>query len=56
MASTEPAMFVAATGTLDGTTFIQTDYWKLVYLPAHHHFVRNFAVLFEGASSGACGL
>ena len=55
MASTEPAMFVAASGTLDGTTFTQTDYWKLVYSPAHHHFVRNFAVLFEASISGACG-
>jgi hypothetical protein len=56
MASTEPAMFVAASGTLDGTTFTQTDYWKLVYLPAHHHFVRSFAVLFQTSISGACGL
>jgi hypothetical protein len=55
-ASTEPAMFVAASGTLDGTTFTQTDYWKLVYLPEHHHLVRNFAVLFEASISGACGL
>jgi hypothetical protein len=34
----------------------QRDYWKLVYNPAHHHFVRNFAVLFDSPIDGACGI
>jgi hypothetical protein len=56
MAGTEPALFVSATGTFGGTAFTQTDYWKLVYLPAHHHFTRNFALLFDAPINGACGL
>jgi hypothetical protein len=56
MASTEPAMFVAASGTLDGSSFAQSNYWKLIYRPEHHHFVRHFAVLFDTAISGSCGL
>lgn len=54
--STEPAAFVVASGTLDGVVFSQTDYWKLVYSPTHHHFTRTFAVLFDAPIGGACGL
>jgi hypothetical protein len=54
--SAMPAAFVAAQGTLDGTAFAQTDYWKLVYSAPHHHFVRHFAVFFDAPISGACGL
>jgi hypothetical protein len=56
MASTEPSSFVLASGNLDGTPFTQNDYWKLVYRPDHHHFTRHYAVLFENAIAGACGL
>ncbi len=48
--------FTAASGTLGGTAFAQTDYWKLVYSADHHHFIRNFAVLFAAPIGGACGL
>jgi|WetSurMetagenome_2_1015567.scaffolds.fasta_scaffold279905_2 hypothetical protein len=50
------AAFISATGRLDGTAFSQTDYWKLVYSGDHHHFTRNFAVLFDTPIGGACGL
>jgi hypothetical protein len=55
-ASTEPAMFVRATGTLDGVSFDVTDYWQLVYNPEHHHFQRHFAVVFDEPIGDACGL
>jgi hypothetical protein len=55
-ASTEPAAFVRASGTFRGVAFEQTNYWKLVYRPAHHHFERDFAVLFDTPIDGACGL
>ena len=55
MASTEPGAFVRAHGTFKGKAFDQRDYCKLVYNPAHHHFVRNFAVLFDSPIDGACG-
>lgn len=55
-ASTEPGAFVRASGTYRGQSFEQTDYFKLVYRPSHHHFERNFAVLFDSPIEGACGL
>jgi hypothetical protein len=56
MVSTEPSSFVYAGGTLDGTAFEQRSYWKLVYRPTHHHFTRDYAVLFDSPIGGACGL
>jgi hypothetical protein len=56
MASTEPGAFVLAEGELDDTEFSQDDYFKLVYNPEHHHFSRDFAVLFDAPIQGACGL
>lgn len=50
------SVFPRASGTLDGTPFSQTDYFKLVYSADHHHFVRSFAVLFDEPIGGACGL
>jgi hypothetical protein len=55
-ASTEPGAFVAARGTFRGVAFEQKNYFKLVYRPTHHHFERNFAVLFDEPIDGACGL
>lgn len=55
-ASTEPAMFVRAEGTLDDQPFVQTDYWKLVYNPEHHHFQRHFAVVFDEPVGDVCAL
>ncbi len=55
-ASTEPAAFVFASGHLRGVDFEQSNYFKLVYRPAHHHFERDFAVLFDEPIDGACGL
>lgn len=53
---TEPGSFVRATGIYRGTSFDQSDYYHLVYRPAHHHLVRNFAVLFSAPIEGACGV
>jgi hypothetical protein len=53
---TEPGEFVRASGTFRGVTFDQRDYFKLVYSPEHHHFVRNFAFFFDAPIVGACGL
>ena len=50
------AAFARATGALHGTAFTQTDYWKLIYSADHHHFGRNFAVLFDAPIGEACGL
>jgi hypothetical protein len=55
-ASTEPALFHFGSGTLDGTAFSQDDYYKLIYNPEHHHFSRDFIVLFDNPISSACGL
>ncbi|NMB74266.1 MAG: hypothetical protein GYA21_03950 [Myxococcales bacterium] len=55
-ASTEPGIFSRASGTLDGTAFDQRDYWRLIYNPAHHHFSRDAAVLFDTPIGPACGL
>lgn len=56
MAGTEPSSFVLASGTLDGKTFAQRDYWKLVYRPDHHHYTRHYGVLFDAPIAGVCGL
>ena len=56
MAGTEPGIFWHAEGVLDGVAFTVDDYWRLVYNPAHHHFTRNFAVLFDSPIGAACGL
>jgi hypothetical protein len=55
-ASTEPGAFVGASGVFRGIAFEQTNYFKLVYRPAHHHFERDFAVLFDEPIDGACGI
>jgi hypothetical protein len=55
-ASTEPAIFLWAEGQLDTASFEQHDYYKLIYNPQHHHFSRDFAVLFDSSISGACGI
>jgi len=55
-ASTEPGAFVRASGTYEDESFDQQSYWKLVYNPQHHHFVRDFAVLFDAPIHGACGI
>jgi hypothetical protein len=56
MASTEPALFVRSLGTLDTVDFEQQDYYRLIYNPEHHHFSRDFIVLFDQPISSACGL
>lgn len=53
---TEPGGFVRAEGSLDGTAFVQEDYFQLLYHPEHHHFRRNFGVLFDTPIGDACGL
>jgi len=56
MASTEPGAFVRAKGVLDGQVFDQQEYYKLVYNPEHHHFRRDYAVIFDEPIGDACGL
>lgn len=56
VASTEPGAFVRAAGTFRGQSFEQTNYFKLIYNPEHHHFERHFAVLFDEPIDGACGI
>jgi hypothetical protein len=56
LAGTQPGAFVRASGTLDGEDFLQESYWKLIYNPEHHHFLRDFAVLFDTSIGDACGL
>jgi hypothetical protein len=53
---TEAAETTRATGTFKGVTFNQADYFKLIYSPEHHHFVRHFGVLFDTPVDGTCGL
>ncbi len=55
-AGTEPAAFVRAEGTWDDTPFVVTDPWRLLYRPSHHHFQRDFGVLFETPVGDVCGL
>jgi len=55
-ASTEPAAFVSGSGVLDGTSFSQEDFYRLIYNPEHHHFSRDFIVLFDAPISSACGI
>lgn len=53
---TEAGAFVRANGTFRGTSFDQQDYFKLIYNPTHHHFDREFTVLWDTAIDGACGI
>jgi hypothetical protein len=55
-AGTEAGDFHRASGTFRGASFDQRDYFKLIYSPEHHHFIRNYAVLFDAPIGGACGL
>jgi hypothetical protein len=55
-ASTEPAMFVLGSGNIGGVTFSQNDFWQLFYRPTHHHFSRDFGLLFEAPIGAACGV
>ena len=56
VSQTATGAFVSATGTLDGEAFTQTEYFKLIYRPGHHHFSRNFGVLFDAPIGDVCGL
>jgi hypothetical protein len=53
---TAPGMFTEAFGNIDGGAFNSDEYFQLVYRPTHHHFGRNFAVLFDSPINGACGI
>jgi hypothetical protein len=54
---TAPGIFKHAYGFLDdGGAFDSDDYFQLIYRPTHHHFQRNFAVLFDAPLGKACGL
>jgi len=53
---TAPGMFTKAYGNIDGDAFDSRDYFQLIYRPTHHHFQRNFAVLFDAPLGKACGI
>jgi hypothetical protein len=53
---TEPGALVRAVGELDSVPFAQDEYWKLIYSPLHHHFGRDFSVLFDTPIGTACGI
>lgn len=53
---TQPALFERAEGTLDGTEWVQEDYWRLLYHPGHHHLTRNAIVLFAEPIGEWCGI
>ena len=55
-AGTEPGAYVRASGEFKGVVFDQSDYFKLIYHPTHHHFERAFVVLFDSPVDGACGI
>jgi hypothetical protein len=54
--ATAPSAFVRASGTLDGTSFEQEDYYALVYRPGHHHMSRDFAILLPTPIGDACAI
>jgi hypothetical protein len=53
---TAPSALVRAYGTLDGQAFDVTNYFQLLYHPGHHHFTRDFGVLFDTQIGEAWGL
>lgn len=53
---TEPAAFPAAWGNIDGVAFDQRDSFNLVYQPWMHHYLQDYAVLFDAPIGDACGL
>jgi hypothetical protein len=53
---TAPGMFTKAYGNIDGDAFDSRSYFQLIYRPTHHHFERNFAVLFDDPLGKACGI
>jgi hypothetical protein len=53
---TAPGMFEHAYGYFDGGAFDSDDYFQLIYRPTHHHFQRNFAVIFDAPIGKVCGL
>ena len=55
-ASTEPGVFYQATGTHQGQSWSQTDYWSLVYNPTHHHFSRDARVWLPQPIGEVCAI
>ena len=53
---TAPGAFISAEGELDGTSFAEDNFFQLIYRPGHHHFSRDFAILFDKPIGDACGL
>lgn len=51
-----PAALTRASGTLDGTSFVQEDYFKLAHRPDHHNHGGGFFVRFDAPIGDACGL
>lgn len=51
-----PAALTHASGTLDGASFVQTDFFKLAHRPDHHNHGGGFYVGFDAPIQGACGI
>lgn len=53
---TGPGVIKSASGTLDGTAFEITDFYRLMYRPDHHHFGRHFAIVLDAPIGDVCAL
>lgn len=51
-----PAALTRASGTLDGVSFVQEDFFKLAHRPDHHNHGGGFFVRFDAPIGDACGL
>jgi hypothetical protein len=51
-----PAMLARASGSLDGVSFEQADYFRLAHRPDHHNWGGGYLVLFETPIGQACGI
>jgi hypothetical protein len=46
----------SAIGRLEGTTFVQTDYWNLAYVGGHHGWENDYFLLFDQPIGQFCGM
>jgi hypothetical protein len=46
----------SATGTLDGQSFTEDEYWNVVYMGGHHGWVHGFLIRFDEPIGTTCGL
>lgn len=53
---TQPAALVKASGSIDGVTFEQTNYFDLAHRPDHHNLGGAYLVRFDDPIAGACAI